>query len=484
MDAKQISGLGRKLKRFLSEFDDCFVRSEPRDHLGVYVRGQLSNLPRKSIEPMALASRVPPRTLQCFLDLAHWDESRMRDRVQWIVARDHLHPAAIGMIDDSGNPKKGRHTAGVQRQWCGNTGKKDNCVVAVHLGYVAGDFHCLLDSDVYLPEGWASDAARRKAADIPEDVVYRKKTAIALDQVRRALANGIRVWAWTFDEWYGRDGEFLDALDALGQNYVGEVPATFTGWIREPDILLRPTPQDRHRRGRTRRFPRLSAQALPASEVRNLVRYSRIFQHQSWQRFKIKEGEKGPVVWEVKHACFYRKHLTGLPGRIHWLIVARNVLDPEEVKYFVANLPPDTPVERVLHVAFGRWPIEQCFEQSKNELGMDHFEVRSWPAIHRHLYITHLSHLFCSRVHQDLREKNDRGGVSDGGAGANGRLHDGRGVGALPLGTTQEIPSNGRATGILPTPEHAGQEIAYEDHVTSFAKFGNSGQPTSVVCTG
>jgi SRSO17 transposase len=468
MDAKQISGLGRRLKKFLSEFDDCFVRSEPRDHLGVYVRGQLSNLPRKSIEPMALAAGVPPRTLQCFLDLVQWNEGRMRDRVQWIVARDHSHPEAIGLIDESGEPKKGRHTAGVRRQWCGNTGKIDNCVVGVHLGYTVGDFHCLLDSDIYLPREWALDPARRTAADIPDEVVYRKKTQIALDQVRRALGNGIRVWAWTFDEWYGRDGEFLDGLDALGQNYVGEVPATFTGWVHEPDILLRPTPQDRHGRGRKRHFPRLSAQALPASEIRNLVRYSRVFQGQSWQRFKIKDGEKGPVVWEVKYACFYRKHPTGLPGRVHWLMVARNVLDLNEIKYFVANLPPDTPLEKLLHVAFGRWPIEQCFEQAKNELGMDHFEVRSWPAIHRHFYITHLSHLFCSRVHQDLREKNDRDRLSDGGTGPDGRVYVCRGFGSLPFGTKKEVSQDRRAGGVLSTPQSAGENVPYENHRTSF----------------
>ena len=450
----------------------------------MYVRGQLSNLPRKSIEPMALAAGVPPRTLQCFLDLVQWNEGRMRDRVQWIVARDHSHPAAIGTIDDSGNPKKGRHTAGVQRQWCGNTGKIDNCVVGVHLGYVVGDFHCLLDSDLYLPEGWANDPVRRKAADIPEEVVYRKKTAIALDQVRRALANGIRVWAWTFDEGYGRDGEFLDDLDTLGQNYVGEVPATFTGWVHEPDVLLRPTPQDRHRMGPHRHFPRLSAQAAAASQVRNLVRYSRVFQAQSWQRFKIKDGEKGPVVWEVKYACFYRKHSGGLPGRVHWLIVARNVLDLNEIKYFVANLPPDTPVERLLHVAFGRWPIEQCFEQSKNELGMDHFEVRSWPAIHRHFYITHLSHLFCSRVHQDLREKNDGDRLPDGGAGADGGLHRRRGVDAGSRGTKKEVRENGRAVGILSTPQPSGQKIAYEDDAPAVAEFRDQRSSTPVVCTG
>jgi len=249
MDTDQIAHMGAELKRFLAEFDDCFVRSEPRAHLRTYVAGQLSDLPRKSIEPIALAAGTPPRTLQRFLESMAWDHERLRDRVQGIVVRDHAHPRAIGTIDESGYPKKGRNTAAVQRQWCGNTGKIDNCVVGVHLGYVAGDFHCLLDSDLYLPEGWANDWDRRRAAGIPDEVVYRKKTRIALDQVARALANGLRVEAWTFDEWYGRDGEFLEGLERLGQNYVGEVPSTLTGWLREPKILVRPTPEQTRKRG-------------------------------------------------------------------------------------------------------------------------------------------------------------------------------------------------------------------------------------------
>ena len=225
MDVKEIGNMGKELAKFLGEFDDCFGRSEPRQHLQTYVGGQLSNLRRKSIEPIALETGVPPRTLQRFLASVQWDEDRMVDRTQWIVARDHPHRQAIGVVDETGNPKKGIHTACVQRQWCGNTGKIDNCVVSVHIAYTAGDFQCLLDSDLYLPQAWADDRVRREAVGIPADAVYRKKTAIALGQIGRALGNGIRVAAWTFDEWYGRDGEFLDGLDALGQSYIGACKA-------------------------------------------------------------------------------------------------------------------------------------------------------------------------------------------------------------------------------------------------------------------
>lgn len=418
MDAEQIAELGVELEEFLREVDDCFVRSEPRAHLRTYVCGQLSDLPRKSIEPIALAAGTPPRTLQRLCESMTWDETRMRDKLQRMVVRDHADPKAIGVIDETGNPKKGRCTAAVQPQWCGNTGKVDNCVVGVHLSYVVGDFQCLLDSDLFLSKEWANDPARRKAAHIPDDVVHRTKPEIALDQVKRALANGIRVAAWTFDELYGRDNGFLDGLEGLGQNYVAEVPSTFTGWLHEPEVLIRPTPEQLRNPGKKPRFPRLAKKAPPASEVRNLVTGSRVFQKQEWKPFHVKDGEKGPMVWEVKYARFYRKRSHGLPAPAGCLIVARNVLNPDEVKYFVSNLCPDqngVTIEWLLWVGFSRWPIERCFEQAKNELGMDHFEVRDWRSIHRHLYITQLTHLFCARVHQKHREKNDADVLLDGG---------------------------------------------------------------------
>ena len=420
MDAKQIAGMGRELGCLLGEFRDCFGRSEPRQHLEMYVRGQVSDLPHKSVEPIALAMGTKPRTLQWFLEAAQWDEERMRDRLQQIVARDHADPHAIGTIDESGHPKKGQHTAGVQHQWCGNTGKLDNCVVSVHVGYVAGDFQCLLDSDLYLPQEWANDPDRRREAYVPEDLVFRTKIDIALEQVRRALGNGIRVEAWTFDEWYGRDRGFLRALEGLGQSYVGEVPSNFTAWLQEPRVLTRPRPQDLRKRGPKKRFPRLARQNLPACEVRNLAKYSPVFQRQDWEKFRIKDGEKGPIVWEIKHAPCYIPQEHKLPGPRHTLIVARNVLDPDEVKYFISDRLPDAgdvSLAWMLWVGFGRWPIEECFKRSKDELGMDQFEVRGWRCIHRHLYITQLSHLFCSRVHQRLRKKNDRDGVSHRRAG-------------------------------------------------------------------
>lgn len=479
MEANEIAGMGRELTRFLREFHDCFGRSEPREHLEQYIRGQVSKLQRKSVEPIALETGAPPRTLQRFLESVKWDEVRMRDRLQQMVARDHADPQAIGTIDESGHPKKGRHTAGVMRQWCGRLGKVDNCVVSVHLGYVAGDFQCLLDSDLYLPKEWADDPDRRREVYIPDEVVYRKKADIALSQVRRALGNGIRVAAWTFDELYGRDHEFLEGLKGLGQDYVGEVPCDFTVWLKEPRVLIKPRPQDLHRKGRRKRFPRVARQTLHACEVRNLLTYSRVFQRQEWQRFRIKDGEKGPIVWEVKHAPCYIPSADGLPGPAHTLIVARHVMEPDEVKFFISNRLPKSrgrSLTWMLWVAFSRWPIEHIFRQAKSELGMHHFEVRGWRSIHRHLYITQLSHLYCSRQHQRLREKNDRDRVPDRGAGSPGGLCLVRGPLPPPPRPPQTVRGGRPADRLLPATQPGSAPVPHQDDAASPPRPGDPAQ--------
>lgn len=233
---------------------------------------------------------------------------------------------------------------------------------------------------------------------MPDHIEFRTKPQIALDLVDRAGANGIRVKAWTFDEFYGRDGAFLDALEQRQQVFAAEVPANFYGWVGKPQVLEDgPSP----RCGRKKNYPRL-ARRRPVSTVRNLFIYSPKFRQQKWQRYRVKDTDRGPAVWEVKWAVFWRKEGDGLPGRRHCLIVTRNVLTGE-VKYFVSNrVPGDRGVTLrwLLRVAFGRWSVESCFRQAKEELGLDHYEVRGWRCVHRHFYLTQLSHLFCARIRQ------------------------------------------------------------------------------------
>jgi SRSO17 transposase len=167
MTLNQIAALGRKLTLFLLLFGDCFKRCEGRGLLRVYVNGQLSDIHRKNAEAIGLELGTKPRTLQRFLESIKWDEEKLRDRCQQIIVKEHAHPEAIGCVDESGTAKSGKETVGASRQWNGNRGKIDNCVVGVHLSYWAPGFQTLLDSSVYLPENYATDSARRKKTTCP-----------------------------------------------------------------------------------------------------------------------------------------------------------------------------------------------------------------------------------------------------------------------------------------------------------------------------
>jgi SRSO17 transposase len=405
MDAEQIRGLKPELASYLDQFSDCFSRVGTSTYFSIYVQGQLSDLGQKTCEPIALAAGIPPRNLQEFLATYRWDDDRARERLQQLVVQDHSGPNSIGIIDDTSDVKKGDKTPGVKRQWCGTVGKTENCIVTVHLGYAVGDFHCLLDGELYLPEDWAADRDRCRAAGIPDEVVYRPKWRIALDLYDRARAHGV-VFDWvTVDEGYGGKPPFLRELDDRGQAFVAEVPVTFTGWTIPPQVTHRPF----HRStGRGRQTPRVLSGSPSASTVQNLLAYSPALRDQPWVRYRVKDGQKGPLVWEAKHTLITIADEQGLPGlRLH-LVVARNVLDPNEVKYFVSNAPPETSVRTLLLVAFSRWRVERCFEDHKQEVGLDQWEGRQWLGLKRHLILTSVSYLFLARTRERLRKKKSR----------------------------------------------------------------------------
>lgn len=399
MDADTVLRIKPELTGFLRQFDDCFGRVTTRRYLDLYVEGQLSNLQRKSVEPMADYFGEPPRNLQQFLSLFRWDQQRLRDRLQQHVARRHAHGHSVGVIDETSFVKKGRKTACVQRQHCGAAGKLENCVVSVHLGYATPGFrgrrfHTMLDGELFLPEQtWHEDRQRCRDAGIPDSVVYRSKHQIAFEQYQRAVSNGVR-FAWmTFDEFYGRSRDFLRKFEACGQNYVAEVPVNFTIWTRRPELLYREHARDQ-KTGRPRRYPRLKVKNNPHAQVRHVLRHSPIMRQTPWQTYHVKDGAKGPMVWRAKRIPVYLPDEQGLPAGPYHLLVAQNVLNDDEVKYFTSNAPPETAVTVLLKVAFSRWTIERVFEDAKGELGMDHFEVRKFQAIDRHLRLSCLSHTF------------------------------------------------------------------------------------------
>ncbi len=268
----------------------------------------------------------------------------------------------------------------------------------------------------YLPEDWSDDRQRCEEAGIPDDVFYRPKWKIALELYDRAVANGVHLEWLTFDEGYGSKPGFLRGLADRKQRFVGEVPTTFTGWVTPPETTDRP--YRKSGRGRPRHTPRLKAGSLPARSVAHPLHHSPVPRGQKWVCYYVKEGPKGPILWEAKHVMLSPPDENGLPGEPLHLLICRNPLEGE-IKYFVAHAPPETPPEVLLLVAFSRGKVERCFEDGKQEVGLDHYEGRTWQGLIRHLILSSVSYLFLAKAHQE-----HRGGKSgvDGVPGAQGGL--------------------------------------------------------------
>jgi SRSO17 transposase len=414
MTEEQVAALGTAFCSFLALFRRFFARAPTFEHLRTYCRGLLSDLPRKSVEPIALSAGCAVRTLQEFLTFHRWDHRALRDQLQRRVAAEHL-PApgvarakgdlgVIGLIDETSVAKKGDKTPGVQRQHCGASGKIDNCIVTVHLGVRHGDLLALLDSDLFLPEHtWHEDRARCREAHIPDEIVYRPKSQIALEQVRHAIGNGIRFDWLVFDEWYGSKPQFLFDLDGLGQCWVGEVPKNFPCFST---------------------FPRYRSPRAPytAKRADSICRRGKRFIKQPWRRFSMKRQTLAPQVWEVRAAQVWLKRDGRPTDRTYWLIVARNV-HSAEVKYFLSNAPPKTALSRLLKVAFSRWGIEHIFRLAKTEIGFSHFEGRSYRGLLRHMTLCQLVMLFLAEQTTKLRGEKSSPVRVDNGADGPGIEH-------------------------------------------------------------
>ena len=409
MTPQQIVALGPALTGFLRAFGSCLGQSRLLEHFGRYCRGLLSDLPRKSVEPMALAAGSTVRAMQLFLTHQVWDQRRMRQMLQQRIVARHAPPpgaaraagdlGAIGVIDETSTVKKGDKTPGVQRQYLGSAGKIENGIVTVHLSYEYEGFKAILDSDLYLPTSWADDRERCRAADVPDDLVFQTKPALALEQVKRAIAQGIRFDWLTFDETYGRDPSFLRGLEAEGQLYVAEVPANFRCWPRLPQY-----------RSLRREFA--------TKKVRNVTRWSPAFVYQPWQSVTIRRETLKPVVWDVKAAQVYLRSANNRPtDRTYWLIVAWNRAT-DETKYFLSNAPPATDLALILRVAFRRAVIEHLFRIVKGEIGFSHFEGRSYVGLMRHMTLCQLVLLFLAEQTDRLRGEKSGDHDRAGGPGA------------------------------------------------------------------
>ena len=405
MTADQIRSLQPALAALLETFRPYLGRSSNFGHLLAYVLGLTADLKRKSIEPIALAAGAAVRTLQEFLSFLDWDHEAASDHLQRVVMDRHGGARAIGVLDACGHAKQGRMTPGVARQWCGESGKIDNCVVGQHLLYSdnhpTNPFNCALSSDLFLPEAWSKDRERCRKAHIPDEIIHRPKWRIALDQVKQAIANGVRFWFLTFDEDYGKVPAFWFELDAMGQQAIGEVPANFHIFAKRP-------------------AHRSTQKAHASKRVDNLCRFSPLFREQPWQRVTVKEATRGPIVWEVKMARVHLVVASPRPSRPtdrqYALIVARKV-DTGEIKYFISNAAAGVLLSDLLTAAFARWQIELWFERAKQEAGLGAFEVRTYRSLLRHWFCSRLAMYFLAAQTQRLRgeKSTDHAGASGGG---------------------------------------------------------------------
>lgn len=405
MTSEQITALEPAWRSYARTFDLCIPRSPTREHLSAYCRGLMSDLPRKSVEPIALASGTAVRTLQEFLTHHEWDHGRMRDQLQRRVATEHMPTpgeprrgvGTVGIIDETGCPKKGDKTPGVQHQYCGHTGKLDHCIVTVHLCYCHEEFMTVVDEDLFLPEEWSNDRPRCRAAHIPDDVVYRPKWKIALEQYDRARRNGLRLDWVTFDEYYGSKPEFLVELETRGQPFIGEVPVHFRVWARRPQCHSTQT-------------------AFAARRADNLVRFSPAFRDATWQTFRVIRKTLPPLTWRAKGAPVYVSRAGRPTDRTYWLIVAE-CMETGETKYFTSDAPPKTALQTLMQVAFKRAVIEHVFRVLKTEIGFDHYEGRHYRGLMRHMILCHLVMMFVAEHTDRLRGEKSGSHPRTGGPG-------------------------------------------------------------------
>jgi SRSO17 transposase len=394
MDTIELRAASERLLKLHGRFAHCFGRREPREHALGYLRGLLLGTGRKSVEPMALVfggtSPDQPEIEQSvvlawqrFLTCSPWEAQEVQREIQAVFNEEFVPTASrspigtVGVIDGSGFVKHGRESVGVQRQWCGRVGKKENCQVGVFLLGVTPAGSVLLDHQLYLPEAWAADAARRKKTRVPSEITFQTKPQIATALLARSSVH----FNWiTADEEFGRDGDFLDALERSNERYLVEVPANTTVWADKP---LRQTPDEL---------------VWPVSQLAQTI------PTKAWRVIQLREGAKGPLafefarlrVWSVRH-----RH-AGPPG---WLLIRRSLEPIPEVKYYFSNAEKDVPLETMALMTGSRWRVEEFFEDAKGQLGMAQYEARSWTSWHHHMSLVALAHLYVVQTRRDVNRR-------------------------------------------------------------------------------
>jgi SRSO17 transposase len=377
-----VDELADELESFHRVFEAGFRRVEQVELSRHYLQGLLTNLKRKSVEPMALALAGPQevRSLQRFISDYKWDEEYVagRHREEASVTLDAQD--GVVQVDSSEFPKKGRESVGVARQYCGRLGKVDNCQSGVFLSYASDRGYGLLDRRLYMPKLWFSQEQkqRRQKCKVPEDLTFKTKPELAGEMLRALSLSGLFHFRWVAcDTVFGQSEAFLQTVP-LGTYYFAEVACTKQVW--------KATDASGRRIG-------------GAHEVAAIARDSDLL----WYKEKLAEGAKGPIVAEVSRLRVWVSEKADEQSQ-RWLFLRKDPFT-RQIKYYLSNAPLDTPYQEMLRVCMLRWPVEQCFEEGKSELGMDHYEHRSWQGWHRHMTFVFLAQLFLLRMRLKLKKK-------------------------------------------------------------------------------
>ncbi|MBW2095052.1 MAG: IS701 family transposase [Deltaproteobacteria bacterium] len=372
-------------------FSDCFLRSESRQHFFNYMVGQFSDLERKSIEPIALAVKDGNvRALQRFVSDAPWDENNMISKYRSFVNDDLGSPDGALIFDESGFVKKGQDSIGVARQYCGTIGKVDNCQVGVFAAYVSEHGYALLDKRLFIPEQWFSDdyRARREKCNLPESATFQSKPALAVEMLKEISSEKVLPFKYVLgDSIYGVSPEFIKAVEALpGITYFVSVTKSTQCWLKRPMTIAK-----QYRWGGEIRTKTVLADT--AGKPMSVEELGKNINDYFWYRRKVSEGSKGPIVYE-----FTRRRIivsaAGLPQRTVWLLIRRTIGNDPQYSYFISNASTSTRLKVLVWLSGLRWAIEQCFEETKTDLGMDHYEVRKFTGWHHHILTCMLAHFF------------------------------------------------------------------------------------------
>lgn len=401
-----------RLRDYASLFADDFPQSKPALWAGVYLQGLLLDGERKSIEPLSrritlpdgLTSTDPEQALQQFVNQSPWDEKAVLKRYRAHLARTFASPDGIFLFDDVSFPKQGTHSVGVQRQYCGALGKKANCQVAVSVHYVGPHGHYPLDLQLYLPDSWLTDTTRLDKAGVPKDQRQaRTKPEIALALLDRVRAEGLPGRRVVADAGYGVSGAFRAGLEQRALKYIAGVTADFVVFTEEPK-WDRPDAGNSGS-GRPRKRPRLSASSPRPVALNALA--GRVERH----RVGWREGTKGTLSGHFAWVRVWPGHgwATGdcADAKPLWLLIEKQDGDGP-LKFAFSNLPAGTSRVAAVRLWKSRWPVEQGYQQLKEELGLDHFEGRSWRGFHHHAAMAVLAYGFLLLERRRLTVERER----------------------------------------------------------------------------